>query len=118
MHADFVPRLLFEPYRCSFTLRDQDPDGFFQGRNLTGPVDVAAISVSRVRTYAESLGYVSGETHQAALDANVQLAGERDALVEELEALRGQFEAIDLLASAGFQARKKPGRRPVEREAA
>jgi hypothetical protein len=110
IHADFVPRPLFEPHHCSFTLRSEDPDGFFQGRNLTGPADVALISVSRVRTYAESLGFVHPDDHEMVV---VQLAASVLDVMElkaDVERLQGQLDAIDVLTSAGFTARKKVGR--------
>jgi hypothetical protein len=113
IHADFVQKPLFEPHHCAFTLRSEDPEGFFQGRNLTGPADVALISVSRVRTYAESLGFTHPDDHQALvaeLEAARALLHARET---ELEALRARFDAIDVLASAGFVERKKVGRPKV-----
>lgn len=116
IHADFVARPTFEPYHCGFTLRHEDPDGFFQGRNLTGPADVALISVSRVRTYAEALGFVHPDDHEMVV---VQLAASVLDVMElkaEVERLQAQLDAIDVLASAGFTARKKPGRKPTEKQ--
>lgn len=106
---------MFEPHRCSFTLRHEDPEGFFQGRNLTGPADVALISVSRVRTYAESLGYVTGVKHSESV-SELDVARARVAALEaEVAEWERRFQAIDVLASAGFVERKKPGRKPAER---
>ena len=110
IHADFVARPLFEPHHCSFTLRSEDPEGFFQGRNLTGPADVAYISASRVRTYAEALGYSAPDTHAAVVAELEQERARTADLEQRAEKLQAQLDAIDVLASAGFQARKKPGR--------
>jgi hypothetical protein len=110
IHADFVPRPMFEPHHCSFTLRSEDPDGFFQGRNLTGPADVAYISASRVRTYAESLGFVHPDVFANTVAEFNSLQHQHDDLLREHEALKAQLDAIDVLASAGFTARKKVGR--------
>jgi hypothetical protein len=118
IHADHRARPLFEPHYCSFTLRGDDPEGFFEGRNLTGPADVAYISVSRVRTYAEALGFASPTAH-AALEEELTAAQSRVTELEsQLAALEQKFDAIDVLASAGFVARKKTGRRPTEKQEA
>jgi hypothetical protein len=53
-----VPRLDQPPHRCAFTLRDQDPEGFFVGETLSGWDPKAAISASYARTLARELGYV------------------------------------------------------------
>lgn len=119
LHADHRMRAAFEPNRCSFTLKADDPEGFFEGRNLTGPADVAYISVSRVRTYAEALGMVSPTVHAAALETLEASESRVTQLESELDSLREKFDAIDVLASAGYVARKKQGRPPVkERQAA
>jgi hypothetical protein len=41
-----------------------------------------------------------------------------DELESQLAALEQKFDAIDVLASAGFVARKKTGRRPTEKQEA
>lgn len=115
IHADHRARPAFEPHYCSFTLRGDDPEGFFEGRNLTGPADVAYISVSRVRTYAEALGFASPTTHAAVEEELTAALSRVTELESQLEALQGKFDAIDVLASAGFTARKKAGR-PTAKE--
>jgi hypothetical protein len=102
------------PNCCSFTLRADDPEGFFLGEILSGWDSKAAISVRFARALARELGYVHPDDHQRVLDELADHKAECAELADQVEALNDRFEAIDVLASAGFQARKKPGRKPGE----
>lgn len=73
------------------------------------------VSEPAVREMAKLMGWTPPE------DVRV-LTAERDRLAAELELSRAatadleqRFGAIDVLASAGFVARKKPGRPPSEK---
>lgn len=105
-----VSRVDQPPNRCGFTLRADDPEGYFLGEVLSGWDQKAAVSVSYTRSLARELGYVHPDEHQSVVDAHAGLIEQVYALTEEKAALEARFDAIDLLASAGFQARKKPGR--------
>lgn len=105
-----VPRLDQPPHRCAFTLRDQDPEGFFVGEVLSGWDPTAGISVSHVRSLARELGYVHPDDHTRLLEDYGRLVEERDRLLAGMDELNAKFAAIDLLVSAGFVERKKPGR--------
>lgn len=111
-----VPRLEQPPHRCAFTMRGDDPEGFFLGETLAGWDPKAGIAVSYARTLARELGYSHPDDVQALRD---DLAA-ATARAEELEALladaQARFDAIDALESAGFRARKKPGRKAVEKD--
>jgi hypothetical protein len=109
-----VPKVPQAPHCCSFSLRADDPEGFFLGEILSGWDPKAAISVRFARTLARELGYVHPDDHKALSDEMDVLRAELDQANARIEELQGQFEAIDVLASAGFQARKKPGRKPGE----
>lgn len=111
-----VERLDQPPHRCAFTLRDQDPEGFFVGETLSGWDPKAAISASYARSLARELGYVHPDDHARLLAENDQLATELAEARTELAEMDAKFDAIDLLASAGFQARKKPGRPAQSKE--
>lgn len=113
-----VPRLEMPPNRCAFTLRHEDPEGFFLGETLSGWDPKAAISVSYARSLARELGYVHPDEHARVLAEIDQLATELADARTELQEYDAKFSAIDLLESEGFRARKKPGRKPAEREVA
>jgi hypothetical protein len=60
-------RLHQPPHRCGFTLRGEDPEGFFIGEVLSGWDPTAAISVSYARSLARELGYVHPDDHAQAI---------------------------------------------------
>lgn len=105
-----VQRLDQPPYRCAFTLRDRDPEGFYVGETLSGWDPKAAISASFARSLARDLGYVHPDDHQEAVKALEGALQDNVALQTELEAAEARLAAIDVIESAGFTARKKPGR--------
>jgi hypothetical protein len=108
-----VPRPLHPPHRCSFTLKDTDPEGFVQGRVMPGWDPSAAMSVGYLRQEARRLGMVDAATHA---DLALELRETRDelaAMTADRDQLQARFDAIDVLASSGFVARKKPGRPPA-----
>jgi hypothetical protein len=108
-----VPRLDQPPHRCAFTLRDQDTEGFFVGQVLSGWDPTAAISVGHVRSLARELGYVHPDDHATVTIANAAARAEIDRLAAEVMDLRAKFDAIDVIESEGFRARRKAGRPPT-----
>jgi hypothetical protein len=64
-----VPRPLHPPHRCSFTLKDTDPEGFVQGRVMPGWDPSAAMSVGYLRQEARRWGWSTPQAHaDLALD--------------------------------------------------
>lgn len=111
-----INRPLWEPHHCAFTLKHEDPEGFYPGQFITGRDPRAIVAVSHVRAMAEDLGYVHPDDHRKALDHTSELESQIADMEAEMEAMRQRFEAIDLLQSAGYTARKKPGRRPANQQ--
>jgi hypothetical protein len=105
-----VPRLDQPPHRCAFTLRDSDPEGFYLGETLSGWDPKAAISASYARSLARELGYVHPDKHQEYIEGLASAAAEIERLQAEVADLRAKFDAIDVIESEGFRARRKAGR--------
>lgn len=95
----------------------EDPQGFVHtGQIIPGWDPEVVVSATAVREMARLFGFESPESY-------AQLEAERDEAVARAEALEAErdelqrrFDAIDILASAGFRARQKPGRRPASKE--
>lgn len=107
-----VERPIFEPHRCTVLGKGDDPVGWVDCGNLptVKPDPRGYVSHGGVLTAARLFGY--------DIPALVDARDERDQLKAELEQaqarvaeLEERFSAIDVLASADFVARKKPGRK-------
>lgn len=107
-------RLHQPPHRCAFTLRAEDPEGFFIGQTLSGWDPKAAVAISFVRSLARELGYVHPDDHRAVKGELAAVAAVAERLAAEVEDMRAKFDAIDVIESEGFRARKKAGRPPVK----
>lgn len=106
-----VSRPSFEPHVCAITLRGEDPDGFYEPNiNLTGLDPWVSLSHSGLAGWARENGWLSPEAKAEMDDRIAALEAERDRVAEDLVKVKGAIEAIDALESAGFVARKKPGR--------
>lgn len=107
------------PHTCAFTLKGQDPEGFFTELTVLRGLDpVVYAAASWVRQAARQLGMVHHDEHQMVV-GELEQANHRIAQLEdEVAHLNRDFEAIDILESKGFRSRRKPGRPKVEREAA
>jgi hypothetical protein len=116
--VDRIERPMWEPHHCCFTLKHEDPEGFYPGQFINGRDPRAVIAVSHVRTLARDLGYVHPDEHQAVLEQKAELEDQINAMQSEMDHMHRQVEAIDLLQSAGYVARKKPGRPPKQPEEA
>ena len=106
------------PHVCSFLLKGEDPEGFFlTGTEIRWHSDpVAYCSVSFARMMARELGYVHPDEHLMVV-GEVEQANHRIAQLEdEVAGLNRDLEAIDLLESRGYRARKKPGRPKAAQE--
>jgi hypothetical protein len=105
-------RLHQPPHRCGFTLRGEDPEGFFIGEVLSGWDPTAAISVSYARSLARELGYVHPDDHAQAIRDRDEARSEAARYAGEALRLQSKLDAIDVIESEGFRARKKAGRPP------
>lgn len=81
------------------------------GSHLTdGFHDRVYVSETAVLEMARMLGQPSKGEHREATDRVKALEAQLLEATAELVDLREKFSAIDVLASADFRARKKPGR--------
>lgn len=105
---NLVSRPMWEPFRCAFTLKDQDPEGFVVGQTMKGFDPHAFASVSWIKQTARELGMVDPTDlveRVAALDAQLeQVTAERDDLTQ-------QIAAVEVLKNTGkFEQARRPGR--------
>ena len=107
-----VPSPVLPPHQCLLTGRGSDPDGFFTvpGAVVKALDPVPYVCASIVRDMARDLGWVSPAEHAVVCEELAAAQSRVTELESRLAALEQKFDAIDVLASAGFQARKKPGR--------
>jgi len=70
-------------------------------------------SVEGVEDRARAQGWTSPDGTRALTDRIAELEQEKSALEQAHAELEQRFAAIDVLASAGFVERKKPGRPKV-----
>lgn len=102
-----VERPSLPPAQCAFSLATEDPQGFIDSRLSMAGTDFRVIaSVTWVKTTAKKLGLIEpdGDTDKD------QVFRENQRLREENEQLNRELEAIDVIESRGFTARKKAGR--------
>lgn len=76
------------------------------------------VSEPAVLEMLKLFGWPTPQDAEAALSRVRELEREKVALEEAHAELEARFTAIDVLASAGFVARKKPGRPTTERQVA
>ena len=102
-----IDRPALPPGRCIASLSDEDPQGFIDTGNTSGGLEPRVIvSVNWVKTTAKKLGLIEPDG-EADKD---QVFRENQRLREENEQLNRELEAIDVIESRGFTARKKAGR--------
>lgn len=108
-----VERCEMPPGHCIATMADTDPKGFVDTLLTPALVDPRVyLSVSWIEECARKLGMeYASESESAALEARVE------QLEAELADADKRLEAIDVMESAGFTARKKPGRKPAAKKA-
>lgn len=111
---DIVPYPDMPPGQCIASLRSDDPEGFIDTR-LTPSLDGdhrIYVSVGWVKEMAGKLGMRSREEYEA-LEREVELLEQRVFEVEdELAQVDAVVDAIDVIESRDFRARRKPGRKP------
>jgi hypothetical protein len=103
------------PGRCIlFPQNTSDPEGFIYGETLAGPfaTDIRpTISIRGLREAAQRYaGMVTAEDVESLRQELVDLQVEVEQCRQELAEYDRRFTAIDVLESADYTARKKPGR--------
>lgn len=115
----FVDRPHLAPHVCAVTLRGATDESVKQwietDVNLTGFEPHVYLSDIAVREAARLLGYGSPEDVASLNERIEDLERELSLTKDQLEDADRRLEAVDLLESAGFRARKKPGRPPKEK---
>jgi hypothetical protein len=114
-----VPQAVIRPHHCAMfpTLGSAHRKGYFDmGSELPGFDNHGYVSVEFVEQAAQHLNWTSPEDVAEMRDHIETLERECARLQDEVDDLNRDFEAIDVLASKGFTARKKPGRKPANRE--
>jgi hypothetical protein len=108
-----VDRCELPPGHCIATMSDQDARGFVDTLLTPALVDPRVyLSVSYIEEVARKLGMeYEAEGKIAGLEARVE------ELELELSEADKRIEAIDVMESAGFTARKRPGRKPAKPKA-
>jgi hypothetical protein len=95
--------------------RQKDPKGFIDTHvSLIGIDPPVRVSYEGVKQLALKFGFVEGEEHHSLreelTDRIHELETELAETQAELQRADGYLEAIDVLESANFRARHKPGR--------
>lgn len=105
-------RPTFSPHVCAVLGKGDDTRGWIDCGNLATnqPDPRVYLSYGGVRTAALLFGWTPPEQVVERDQRITELQDENRKLQAENETLRQRQEAIDVLASAGFTARKKPGR--------
>lgn len=105
-----VERPDMHPGQCIASMITEDSKGFIDTLLTPAVVDPRVyLSVSYVMDAARKLGM----TMEPQADDRDERIAELEAQVEELER---QLDAIDVMESAGFTARKRPGRKPAAKK--
>jgi hypothetical protein len=114
-----VPEAVIRPNHCAMFphLGSKHRKGFFDvGSELPGFDNHGYVSVEFVESAARHLKWAEPDAVQELRDRIETLERDNSRLQDEVDDLNRDFEAIDQLASKGFTARKKPGRKPASRE--
>lgn len=101
------------PHRCAaipFVGMNHELGYIQTGAVMDGFDNEVYISVVAVKEMATIIGYPTVEEHRNLVVEANRIARQLEATTAELAAARAELDAIDMLASAGFVARKKPGR--------
>lgn len=106
-----VQVLAFAPHRCAVTLRADDPDGFVDtGTVLHGWDPQVYVSYQGFKHLCKAFDSPTREEATVLREEVTVLRAEVDRLTAELGEERRVTDAIDVLESKDFRARRKPGR--------
>ena len=116
----FVTKAEMRPHACAVYphLGSQQQEGYFDtGSNMPGPgvwINHIYVSVVAVKDMARKLNWIS-DTEAGELRAQIhQLEQERDEAIARADAAEAVVDAIDVIESEAFRARKKRGPKPRE----
>lgn len=84
-----------------------DPPAGLEGRGLERRVNVSVVAV---KEYARHLKWISPDEAQEQRQHIASLVREAGDLRAELAEVQRKLDAIDVIESADFRARRKPGR--------
>jgi hypothetical protein len=87
---------------------------FDTGSELMGPDDHVYLSGTAVKECARMIGWVPPSDIKALRRELEDVRHELAAVLTERHELKHKLDAIDVIESADFRARKKPGRPPKE----
>lgn len=99
------------PHRCAVIpfIGQNHPDGFIDtGTEMDGLR--VYVSIVAVRDMAKLIRYVPSSAVVAEQDKVARLEAELEQVRAELRSAERELEAVDVLESKGFTARKKTGR--------
>lgn len=109
----FCEKAPIRPHHCAVIphLGANHPDGYIDSGNEITAIDPHIyVSVVAVREMARVIGDPSREEHADALARIERLEQELEATKNALAEADRLVEAIDVIESRDFRARKKPGR--------
>ncbi len=103
-----------------------DPEGFVVTADIDEQITIngrsygkfqPAVSVKGLRQLSRRYaGMVGGDELDLAEQRIAELEEQHDDKDTEIENLKGRLDAVDLLESVGYRARKKAGRKPAVKE--
>ena len=104
-----VDEAIFAPHMCSLTGSSEGPL-FDTGTNMPTMEGRVYVGKRGMETLAQAFGYPTLSEWQRTKDELEGLSSEVELLKNENQELSRSVDAIDLLESHGFSARKKTGR--------
>lgn len=116
----WVQQASIRPHRCSvipFVGNTNAVKGFFDTGVDARELDRVYVSVQAVEEMARRIGWTpahESRSLQGDLDAERERTAELEA---ELESVREQLGAVQVLKAAGYSAARKPGRPPKQKVA-
>ena len=117
----FVEKAEIRPGRCAVipTIPGTHPEGFFDtGSELPGFDNHVYVSLVAVKEMARKINWVSPATYQEALDQIEALERQIRDAEADLRETQQFMDAIDVIESRDFRARRKPGRPKKQTEEA
>lgn len=109
----WVETCAIKPNRCAAIpfVGGNDPEGYIDtGSEMDGFDNHCYVSVKAVNEMATLIGRPTVSQFREVVDSNIHFSERLDEVTKERDELAARFEAIDMLASAGFVERKKTGR--------
>jgi hypothetical protein len=104
-----VDEAIFAPHMCSLTGSSEGPL-FDTGTNMPTMEGRVYVGKRGMETLAQAFGYPTLSEWQRTKDELEVISSEVELLRNENQELSRSVDAIDLLESHGFSARKKTGR--------